>query len=98
MTDDKKQNPWRLTPRQCAVLRALTEVGTVNGAAARLGLSSYTAEDHLRLAKRAMGVDNTIRAVLEWDRYIRGDRQPVACSVFQFRGWSGDDAVARKAA
>lgn len=98
MRDEKKQNPWKLTPRQCDSLRAICETGSVVAASARLGLTVHTVDGHLDLARRAMGVSTTLLAALEWDRYVRGaETQQRPASVFQWRGFSGNDSVRRAA-
>jgi DNA-binding NarL/FixJ family response regulator len=64
-------NPWNLTPRECATLAAVAEYGCTKLAARKLGVTGKTIEQHIRAAKRAMGLPHRTQAVIAWDRHAR---------------------------
>ncbi len=66
------ENPWNLTPGECRVLAAVAEVGTGKGAGKILDLSHKTVEQHIHMIKTKMGIPHRLLAVLEYDRFSRG--------------------------
>lgn len=61
----EKRETVRLSPRQHDVLRWAAEGLTVDEIADRLGISSHTADTHLRAIREKLGATSTIRAVAE---------------------------------
>ncbi|RWO70198.1 MAG: LuxR family transcriptional regulator [Mesorhizobium sp.] len=59
------RQPVRLSPRQHDVLRWAAEGLTVDEIADRLGVSSHTADTHLRAVREKLGVTSTVRAVAD---------------------------------
>lgn len=68
-----RDNPWNLTPRQCDTLDALIETGCDKRAADMLGVSVKRVSQHLINARARMRGLNRMQAILEWDRYTRGN-------------------------
>ena len=64
-------NPWNLPPQQCATLTALAEVGSSKLAAREMGISYKTVEQHIHEAKRNMGIEHRLTAVVAYDRWKR---------------------------
>lgn len=71
MNDETKPNPWHLTPQQCATLDALAKFGSSKLAGRELAISNKTIEQHIREAKRNMGIEHRVPAVVAWDRWAR---------------------------
>ena len=65
-------NPWGLSPSECAVMKALSSGLTIIQAGERLGIVGKTVELHLKNAKARMGQTSRVLAILEWDRFMRG--------------------------
>lgn len=64
-------NPWNLTPGQCAALDAVIEHKCDKAAAAALGLSSGTVSQQAAHARNKMNASNRLDTLLRWDRYRR---------------------------
>lgn len=64
-------NPWKLSPRQLAILDLLVQGMKPGAIALRLALSTKTISCHLTMLKRKMGVPTSAMAVLAWHRHFR---------------------------
>lgn len=60
--------------RQCEVLDAYVAAGCTKGAAARLNVSLPAVSDHMTRIKDLMHQQTRFQALLQWDRYRRGER------------------------
>ncbi len=67
-----KANPWNLTPQQCSTLFALAALGSTKLAARELAVAPKTIEQHVREAKRKMGIEHRVTAIVAWDRWKTG--------------------------
>lgn len=62
---------WGLTKGQMHILDTIVQEGNIRAAAAKLNVSSSTVEEQLRRARKRMGVETNIEAVIAWDRAKR---------------------------
>lgn len=85
MTDDKKRNPWRLTPAECRSLDGLVKYGSTKDAALMMDLSERTIDTHVEHIKLKMDVKYRLQAVLEWDRFTRDEERKAQNSVWDWR-------------
>ena len=69
-------NPWRLTPRQVDVIRALVDTGSNKGAARLLGLSPHTAQNYMETVRKKMGKPKQLLCAIAWDRWERETHGP----------------------
>lgn len=69
------ENPWRLTPVQCAVMTHYAEGLTAAEVGKVMNLSTKTIEVHLGTCKTRMGTDRRIKAVIAWDRFRRSTEE-----------------------
>lgn len=83
MTDSKKQNPWHLTPRQCACLRAMRLYRTYKAAARALGLSPKTVDNYLDAARKRMGAANRKEALEIWALFKPRSSRPLRLTQAQ---------------
>jgi DNA-binding NarL/FixJ family response regulator len=67
-------NPWGLTARQTQVMDAYIVGGCLKRAAHNLDLSLTSVSDHVTNSKKKMGMATPFHALLQWDRYRRGDK------------------------
>lgn len=65
-------NPWDLSWGEYTALEKVTELGRMDMAAHALHRHSHTLDRQLGRAREKMGAANTILAVLQWDRAVRG--------------------------
>lgn len=70
----KPVNPWGLTDGQCKALDVMVKTGCFMSAAAELKRSNRTLMGHLRDARIKMQLPNATLAILQWDRYTRGEQ------------------------
>lgn len=66
-----KENPWKLSPRECDLMGELADSGLRKIAADNMGVCDKTYDTLLRRAKAKMEARSTIEAVLVWDRWAR---------------------------
>lgn len=64
-------NPWKLTPVLCEVLRRVVAGESAKEIGASLGRSPKTIECHYTKIKKRMGAQSLLLAALEWDRFRR---------------------------
>lgn len=64
-------NPWKLSPQQGATLSALARLGSTKLAAREMQIAPKTIEQHVREAKRNMGIEHRVTAIVAWDRHTR---------------------------
>jgi DNA-binding NarL/FixJ family response regulator len=64
-------NPWGLSPSQCAVLQMLCDGRKNDEMAALLGVGRDAIELYLRLARQKMECSGRVTAALMWDRFAR---------------------------
>lgn len=64
-------NPWGLTRQEAAAMQAVTEQGCYKRAADAMNISPKTIAHHLTHARRRMGIESRIAAILEFDRQQR---------------------------
>ena len=64
-------HPWHLSKTEMQALAALIEHGLPKKAAAKLVITSEAFHDSIRRAREKMGVNSTLRAAVEWDRWAR---------------------------
>lgn len=69
-----KPNPWHLTDGQVASMDAWIETGCLKRAADRLGVSRKTVSAQTCKARAKMQCRTLMLALVQWDRYRRGDR------------------------
>lgn len=69
------ENPWGLTPVQCAVMTRYAEGLTAAEVGKALGLAEKTIETHLHDSRKRMGTDRRMKAVIAWDRFYRDQQQ-----------------------
>lgn len=63
--------PW-LSPREIEVIEAIIKYGDQTRAARALGISPYTARNHLGTIRMVYGVDSTLKAAIAYDRWKYG--------------------------
>lgn len=65
-------NPFGLTAAEVQVMDMLCDCGeTMQSVAARLGLATWTVNDHLKSVYDKLGVNRMVQACLKWDRWRR---------------------------
>ena len=64
-------NPWGLSPREAAMMRALCRTGSSKGAARELGVTVKTIESSFSRAKAKIGIYQRLLCLLAWDRFER---------------------------
>lgn len=67
-------NPWRLSHCECKALEMMVAHGCQSKAADALRRDRHTLATQIYRARDKMKVANTMLAVLEWDRAVRGGR------------------------
>ena len=65
-------NQWNLSKREEETVDLLCLLGDQGSAAQKMGIRHETYRKNLVNVRRKMGVDNTILAVLKWDREVMG--------------------------
>jgi FixJ family two-component response regulator len=66
-------NPWHLRRRQCEVLDAYVAGGCAKRAAQILGISDASVTEQMTSVRHKMNVLTVALALIQWDRYRRGD-------------------------
>jgi DNA-binding NarL/FixJ family response regulator len=74
MNVECKPDPWGLSTQQAAALAAYIETGCHKRTADRLGICKQTLSVHLSRAREKMQARTVLMALVQWDRYQRGDR------------------------
>lgn len=67
-------NPWNLSTLQCQALEATIEHGREKVAAESVGVSRSAFISRMREAKRVMGAPTRIHAIVQFDRWARGQQ------------------------
>ena len=65
------ENPWNLTPKEIAVIEAITRLGARKLVVKELSLSTVAVDKSLQAAYTKMGAKNTLVAAVAWDRHVR---------------------------
>lgn len=64
-------SPWRLTPCEANMMDAFVDTGCMKLVARSLGIALTTTHEHATNARAKIGVTNTPRAAVLWDRWRR---------------------------
>ena len=64
-------HPWHLSKTEMQALAAIVAHGTPGKAASDAGINHKLLHEGLRRARKKMGVNSTLLAAVEWDRWSR---------------------------
>lgn len=64
-------NPWSLPPREAQVMTCLANKGAEKVVAAELGIAAGTVKELVARAKKRIGAQTRLTAVIQWDRWQR---------------------------
>jgi DNA-binding CsgD family transcriptional regulator len=67
-------NPWNLPPREAEVMSRMADIGSQKAVAAQLGIAQNTVQELIYRAKRRIGTQTSMAAVVTWDRWARGQQ------------------------